>query len=351
MKFVPFHDIPKPEKCLAVDCTHRKALPLSHWKEAGSPPKLHDDTSTAITLNAIKSGLHLEFDYVTNNHFDIDGFLGVWSLLNPELGLQHEEIFRQAALIGDFRELPDLSNSDNLTALKLVCLINTLEKKLFYAPFEAQDQIEKESKACVEKYQFFNSKFNDYLFNHDNFEHLWIDEFQKVIEGNKNITSIIDVDHIRLKIVTAAKPSHYYSLFKGSENSDMVLTIYPENRYELEYKYTTWVDTNRISFPRVDMTSLIDTLNSLEKNKGCWTGDKITDTGPILRLSNESLSKAECFDHPFNRPIHKSSIDNDTFINTVISFYEDAYKHITPKIRYTWKEIKEWNINKDKIQD
>ncbi|MCX2744634.1 hypothetical protein OO013_12195 [Mangrovivirga sp. M17] len=343
MKFVPFHNIPEPENCLAVDCTHRKALPLSHWRGAPSPENIHDDTSAAICLNAIKANLIEGYRYVTNNHFDIDGFMGVWALMEPELALKNEQLIRQAALIGDFRELPDLNDVINDKALKIVCLINKIEKDHFYAPFEAQDQEDKESKACVEKYEYFLPRLKAYLNNIDHYADYWKEEYECVINGLRNINSIKYDDSIRLTIIHAKKPVHYYSLFKGTENSDMVITVYSENRFELEYKYTSWVDTNRLSYPRVDLTLLTERLNKLEENPGTWIGDKITDTGPILRLSRETLSKAQRFDHPFNRPIHKSSIPEEQFIKIIHSYFKEAYNNIQPQKKYSWEEIKEWN--------
>ncbi|QCK13473.1 DUF6687 family protein [Mangrovivirga cuniculi] len=343
MKFVPFHNIPEPEKCLAVDCTHRKALPLSHWRGSSSPEDLHDDTSAAICLNAIETGLTQEYKYVTNNHFDIDGFLGVWSVIEPELAIKNKQLIRQAALIGDFRELPDLTDPINDKALKLVCLINKIEKDHFYAPFEAQDQEDKESSACIEKYEYFLPRLKSYLNDINKYADYWKEEYDSVLDGLTNITSNDYDESIRLTVIHAEKPIHYYSLFKETENSDMVLSVYPENRFELEYKYTTWVDTNRLSYPRVDLTPLSEKLNALEKNPGIWAGDKITDTGPILRLSREKLSKAQRFDHPFSRPIHKSSIPKEEFLDIIRSFFEEAYGNVKPQNNYTWEEIKEWN--------
>ena len=45
-----------------------------------------------------------------------------------------------------------------------------------------------------------------------------------------------------------------------------VLSIYDNNRYELEYKYTTWVDiVSRPTLPRIDLSPLANQLNQLEK--------------------------------------------------------------------------------------
>jgi hypothetical protein len=41
-----------------------------------------------------------------------------------------------------------------------------------------------------------------------------------------------------------------------------------------------------------------------------WVANSLTDTGPLLRLQRrgESLSKAQRYGHPFERPVYSSSI-------------------------------------------
>ena len=142
-------------------------------------------------------------------------------------------------------------------------------------------------------------------------------------------------------IVEAPHPLHYYALFSNSSPYDKVLSIYPENRYELEYKYTTWVDTAfRTSFPRLDFLPLATRLNSLEKSGSFWIFDKITDTGPSLRLGGKKMSKEQRYDHPFNRDIKKSSLNPELVKNLVINFYQEAYQNIKPKNNWSWQEIK-----------
>jgi len=134
---------------------------------------------------------------------------------------------------------------------------------------------------------------------------------------------------------------HYYALFSLTTGFDIVVSMYSENRYELEYKYTTWVDlASRPTLPRVSLSPLVSQLNKMEQNVGRWSAEAVTDTGPILRLNAQSLSKMERYAHPFERPIYASAIEPALFKQTVLDFFRKSYLGIEPKKDWSWNEIK-----------
>ncbi|WP_339813334.1 DUF6687 family protein [uncultured Imperialibacter sp.] len=348
MEFIPFAEAKKLDhhQVIGVDCFLPGRLNLSHWRGAGPPAELAEDTSAAIAINALVKGAVPEAArFVTNNHFDVDGFIGIWSLLNPELALKHQHLLKAMALLGDFRELPeDAALADQ--ALKLVAWLNSVEKKKFYAPF-GKAYLEEE--ACVEKYTFFLPAFEKALNDPEVFRKDWEEEYQLANQHLSLLASQGSVEFyedIRLLVVHAPMPLHYYALFGKSAQTDMVLTIYPGNQFELEYKYTTWVDAyGRNPYPRINFQPLIDKLNGLETSGEKWTGADVTDTGPILRLGPSIKDKEIRFDHPFNRRFYSSSIAPELLENTVISFYRKAYQSTKPKEIWTWAEIRQVNDN------
>ncbi|HET6992650.1 MAG TPA: DUF6687 family protein, partial [Bacteroidia bacterium] len=118
--FIPFHEL-NDRNAIIVDGAHSSGLILSHWKGQNNLQEIADDTSAAIVLNAIRKNIPgLNPDLITATHFDIDGLVGVWSLFEPEIALQHEPVLKAVARIGDFREL-DLSRPEDDDALKIVC--------------------------------------------------------------------------------------------------------------------------------------------------------------------------------------------------------------------------------------
>ena len=124
----------------------------------------------------------------------------------------------------------------------------------------------------------------------------------------------------------------------------MVLSIYPENRYELEYKYTGWIDlASRTSLPRIDLKPLAAVLNQTEHSEFTWHVDSISDTGPILRLESSKLSKADRYANPSEREIYSSSIDQLDFENLIVTYFKRDFKDVKPKKNWTWSEMRNLN--------
>ncbi len=339
MEFVPY-PMADASRCIIVDGQLTGAFPLSHWRGTNIHPHLEDDTSAAIVLNAIQQQIpQLNLPQVTANHYDIDGLVGVWSLLHPLEAMKLDTLLKNIALIGDFREVePD--NPQSLQALKIVLTLNKLEKDKFYAPFAEKQETE----ACVSKFQTFIPLFTKLLHNTDAFSNQWKLDWEETIRGISiaRQAKIKNVSSIRLTIIELPEPLSYYAFTWLAKDSDMILTIYPNNCYELEYRYTTWVDAaKRKVFPRMHLEPLAEILNDQEKSAHRWWVEDILDTGPILRLGNEALSKAERFDDPQHRKIFSSSILPETFIRIISDYFTRCYKYIIPGRFTDWKQIKE----------
>ena len=151
-----------------------------------------------------------------------------------------------------------------------------------------------------------------------------------------------------LTIIHTPEPVSYYALFSATHGTDIVLSMYSQNRYELEYKYTTWVDiVSRPALPRISMQPLCDRLNEMETSGKKWLCDSVTDTGTLLRLENSELSKAERFAHPTGREIFSSSIPPEIFEKAVVDFFERSYKNIQPKKTWPWQEVRAIDRLKD----
>jgi hypothetical protein len=346
-QFIPFGEV-KEKKAIIVDSMHPNGLVLSHWRGAPTPPEVRDDTSAAMVLHALRLNLPgLDLPYVTANHFDIDGFVGVWSLLHPEKALENEELLRQMALIGDFREL-DLNHPLAGEALKLVCWINARERDMFYAPFAADETEEKEAKRCVEKFRYFLREFGRVLQDPDWEKPVWEEEVADVLLGYRDMykpdTKLERHPDVGLIIIQTHRPMHYYALFSRTIGFDIVLSCYDDNRYELEYKYTTWVDiASRPTLPRIDLGPLAAHLNALETSGRTWTADGITQTGPLLRLEGGDLSRTERYDNPSSREILSSSIPVEALKKEIVAYFREAYAGIAPKHFWTWEDVKAIN--------
>ncbi len=340
--FIPFYDIKQyPNQVLIVDAHHPQGFDLSHWRGAPVPSGCEADTSTEIVIKAIEKGIpELERPYVTNNHYDIDGFLGVWSVFNPELAIASKDLLIEMAQIADFREI-NKDSGEWKKALKLVCLLNEEEAEKFYPPFGAPEIEEKEMEACVPKYHYFLEAFTKYLQKPELVKST--EEYKQVLREAENTIERETLAEIRMHLVQAEKPLHYYNLYAESENSDIVMSIYSDNRYELEYKYTSWVSTTRKHFPRLSLQLLCNQLNELETTELKWKAEHFTDTAPILRLEGKKLSKKERYLSPTERPIYSSSISPEVFKATCIQYFEKHYLSLETGYTLSWKGMREIN--------
>jgi uncharacterized protein DUF6687 len=102
--YVPFGSRASDDAICCDGLVPGVGLDLSHWRGNATPAELKADTSVEIALRwAAKSG---ERRPVVNNHFDADGVLAVWTLLEPELALRHAALITAASEAGDFEEWP-----------------------------------------------------------------------------------------------------------------------------------------------------------------------------------------------------------------------------------------------------
>ena len=104
MRYLPYAAA-SSEPNVIVDGTanDRTLITLSHWRKSGTPADLMADTSTAIVLNYLdRPDLHVPADVVSNNHFDEDGLVGIYALLEPDAAASRRDLLIDVAEAGDF---------------------------------------------------------------------------------------------------------------------------------------------------------------------------------------------------------------------------------------------------------
>src|SRR2546422_1560697 len=108
MKFAYYRDDLASVPKLSVDGTVDNAIHFSHWKGNKTPASVKADTSTEIALNLVsapdRNELTRGIELVTNNHFDTDGVLSVWTVLTGARALELSDQLIPAAEAGDFSE-------------------------------------------------------------------------------------------------------------------------------------------------------------------------------------------------------------------------------------------------------
>ena len=106
MKFELYNASLADVQKLSVDGTVDNAVHFSHWKGNQTPESVKADTSTEIALNLVaapnRNELTQGIELVTNNHFDTDGVLSVWTVLTGARALELHDQLIAAAEAGDF---------------------------------------------------------------------------------------------------------------------------------------------------------------------------------------------------------------------------------------------------------
>src|SRR2546423_5770492 len=108
MRFEYYHAGLEAVPKLSVDGLVPNGVHLTHWQGNRTPAELKADTSTEIALKLVaapdRAELTQGIELATNNHFDTDGVLSVWTVLNGARALDLRAQLIAAAEAGDFSE-------------------------------------------------------------------------------------------------------------------------------------------------------------------------------------------------------------------------------------------------------
>ncbi|MBI4819224.1 MAG: hypothetical protein HY791_23330 [Deltaproteobacteria bacterium] len=115
--FTPFGSrVPTADGTTVISCdglVEAADLHLSHWDGNRTPLEWKRDTSTESALDYAESRRSPDgeskssaAELVTNNHFDADGALSIFALIDPDTALAHRALLVAAAEAGDFDAWP-----------------------------------------------------------------------------------------------------------------------------------------------------------------------------------------------------------------------------------------------------
>lgn len=295
------HQVADPD-LIVVDCHYHRGLALAHLYEPRVPESVRSNTSTEAAIKAIEQGLTLGRTAVTCNHWDIDGFLAAWALLNPENALEHRDLLISAAMLGDFREF-DSGSDTGREALKLCCLLNAVESTQFCLPFGDLDDATIEYEVAQQKFAYFLPRLDAWMNDLDSVAAHWQDEYDRVMSDLNLIDSgavrVDELTEIGLSIIRTPRPLHYYAICSRI-NGGAMLTILEDKPYaEFEYRYETRVGRiDKKTIERKDLSGIARQLSTLESAEGIhWVFDNILLGGPMLRPEaiEASLPREACY--------------------------------------------------------
>lgn len=284
-------------------------LTLSHWPESGGPPELKADLSAEIVFNFLASetaeSVTSSAEAVSNNHFDEDGLVGIYTLLNPEAALAEKEFLLDVATAGDFGTYKNREAAQVTFVLQAWAQPDKspLNRAVFRRPYDEVTGI---------LYEELLPRFSN-LFQRVHFlEQYWKEE-DLLLSWSENAIQegsirIEEHPHLDFSIVetpagkewAAARPivsearwthsvCHQFAVHNATTSSRILVT--DGVRHDFYYRYETWVETVvRKPQPRMDLKPLALKLNKLE-GKTIWNAEDIADIVPHLNLSEKSVSK------------------------------------------------------------
>ncbi|MCP4232630.1 MAG: hypothetical protein GY770_03440, partial [Aestuariibacter sp.] len=170
-KFVPYEALGEQANII-VDGARNDftVLTLSHWPKSGTPAELKRDTSAEIVFAYLDAPeLHHKVGIISNNHFDVDGLVGVFTLLNPEFAEKHRELLIDVGTAGDF------GTYSNRAAARVVFVLSAysdpavspLPADIFQSPY---------AEKTARLYQALLPVFADILEHSDDYRDYWEDE-------------------------------------------------------------------------------------------------------------------------------------------------------------------------------
>lgn len=302
-------DVPK----LSVDGTVDNAVHFSHWKGNHTPESVKADTSTETVLNVVaapnRDELTRSISLVTNNHFDTDGVLSVWTMLTGERALDLHDRLIAAAEAGDFSEL---SSADGVRASIVIQGSDSPIDKSGspLAALLAGRPVDDEA----ESYLLVLPQVQDVIANTRKYEPLWRDSWQRIeraldsfAKGASTVEEFTDVD---LSLVTLAREAFGPNGFDPARDAAPFTAVSKHAQgtlfliatqlnggwaYRLDYPYYSWAETVvRPPVRRRDLTLLLERLNELEtSDAGKWEADAAELASAAKFQAHGSLRSSE----------------------------------------------------------
>lgn len=278
-------------------------LTLSHWPWNATPPELLRDTSTDIVFAYLdRPEYHVDIPLVSNSHFDEDGLLSMYALVNPVNALRHRELLIGASRAGDFAIYrdPDAAKLAFVLAAYADPATSPLPPQVFEGSSAAQ---------VAGLYTHMLQELPVLLENLPDLSAHWESEFTHLRDSEKAIRDgevvIDEVPALDLAVVRipATMPARtvrrYLRSWQRSVHPFAVHNLTDCSRVvwlkgssvEVQYRYESWVQlASRRPALRVDLDGLAEQLSERETAGGEWTFEGVNEVAPRLLLSGSCRS-------------------------------------------------------------
>lgn len=286
-------------------------LTLSHWPASPTPLALARDVSAESVLEYLRAaksigagvsrrggGLRRALrggalaEAVTNDHFDEDGLMSVYALVDPEVALAHSELLVAVAMCGDFG-----------------VVASDVAARISFAVVPLAEAEAGSGSGTSERYEAVLPRLGELLQFPDRFERYWGAEAEHLAAGRAALAGgeveIAEHSDLDLAVVsrTAAglsgarvlgvsgglpvHPGVVHSVTKASR-----ILAFDMQWCELYLRYEGWVRTVSRRVPlRPDLAPLAERLSAEEPSGVAWAANGIGATVGRLRPGGDGRSE------------------------------------------------------------
>jgi len=304
-EFVPNHRLDgRPNMVVDGSPTDGTTLTLTHWPGFPAPPGTEADLSAQMAFRYLRAdrSLHGDATAVTNNHFDQDGLVSVFALVDPRAALEREELLVDLAAAGDFGtySIREAARASMVVAKWADARVSPLT-----LPSEHEERV-------AALYDEAIGRLPELCDHTDRFRALWEEEDAALSASEKLLASgrveiaerpeldlaMVDVpDDVELhgghrfahEWASGLHPMALHGATRG-----FTLLVRQGRRYEVTYRYESWVQfRSRPVRARRDLGVLAAELSAEEPGDATWRYDGSGALAPRLRLDGGGESAIE----------------------------------------------------------
>jgi hypothetical protein len=293
--YVPYEEAARRPNIVVDGASNEgSVLALSHWPKSGTPWPLKADTSVGIVFNYLDNpAWHRDAPAVTNNHFDEDGLVGLYCLIEPEHALRRRALLIDISMAGDFA----VCNSRD--AARISFAISRLADRA-RSPWDAGSFPDDYSEYCAFVHPRLLRELGSLVEDVEGHRELWGEEDALLEASERALQSgeatIEERAEVGLAIVRVPadwpdRPAHRLAQHLGvpihrmavfnRTSCNRVATLCGD-RIDFSYRYESWVQiVSRRPPPRIDLSSLAARLSDLDGKP--WRFDGVAEIIPSLR--------------------------------------------------------------------
>lgn len=313
MRFVPYEDLGDTPNVIVDGAAQRGTLlSLSHWPGSNTPAALARDVSAEIAFAWLDSGdrFAVDAEVVSNNHFDEDGLVSVFTLTNSTEALRLRSRLIDVASAGDFGTFSDREAARVSMAIAASSQreASNLDPSIFDLDYPAQ---------AAALYEELLGRIGEWCERPESCRGLWEHgdaQLERGLEalrsGKVTIEEFAEVDLAVVQVPTSVGAIADLALYNATDCFRVL--IVSEGRYELRYRYETWVRyQSKRPLPRLEWAQLAEGFSLLDEVR--WVADpvdtimpRLTHIGPsclepgtVVSLVTEHLRRAPIGFDPF----------------------------------------------------